>query len=207
MTKVAVLTGDLINSTGVSSPKAFMQRLEFLLKSVKSIYGAKTTTFRGDGFQVSLAAPAQALECAIYLRAGLIAASPAKKDRWDARISVAIAEAASQEGTYGDAYIESGRGLDDMTKESLFIYGEPEVFRVSATLATLFVDDIISHWTPSEAEAYLVYLEQPGGHKGVAQKLKKSRSTITKTLLRARYTLIDQYLRDTTKIMELTHAC
>lgn len=206
MAKIAVLTGDLINSTGVSSPKAFMLRLESLLKDVERLYQGEAVTFRGDGFQVAMATPALALKCAIYLRAGLIAASPAKNDRWDARIAIAIAEAASREGTYGDAYIESGRGLDDMAKANFYVYGEPDVFRVSVALATSFVDDIISHWTPSEAEAYFVNLKHPGGHKIVAEKLNRSRSTITKSLLRAKYTLIDRYLQDTTKIMELTHA-
>lgn len=206
MARIAVLTGDLINSTGVSNPKAFTRRLEQLLETVEATYSGKAATFRGDGFQVSIAVPAEALHCAVYIRAGLIAASPSRHDRWDARIAVAIAEGTRSDGNYGDAYIASGRGLDAMTKQALYIYAEPEVFRLCATLATSFADDIISHWTASEAEAYFVHLTEPGGHQGVADKLNKSRSTITKTLLRAKYTLMDKYIQDISKLMELTHA-
>lgn len=206
MPKIAVLTGDLINSTGVSNPKAFMQCLESLLKDIEIRYAGHAITFRGDGFQIALTTPAQALKCAIYLRAGLIAASPTKRERWDARISTAIAEQANRDDTFGNAYIQSGRGLDNIAKSNFYVYGEPHIFRLSVVLATNFVDDIITHWTPAEAEAYFIYLQHPGGHKGVAEALKKSRSTITKTLLRGKYTLIDQYLQDTVKIMELTHA-
>lgn len=206
MTNIAVLTGDLINSTRVNSPNAFMQRLQLLLNKQASTYQGKASTFRGDGFQITIEDPHRALECAIYLRAGLIAASPAKNDRWDARISIGIARAKNSNDPFGDAYIQSGRGLDNMSKTSLYVYGEPEIFQLSMALASGFVDDIISHWTPSEAEAYFVYLTQPGGHQAVANKLGKSRTTVTKTLLRAKYTLIDKYLQDATKLMELTHA-
>lgn len=206
MANIAVLTGDLINSTGVASPKKFTQRLVQLLEGIESVYRGDASTFRGDGFQVSIPNPTDALTCAIYIRAGLIAASPSRRERWDARIAIAIAADNTNDGNYGDAYIESGRGLDEMTKQALYLYAQPEVFRVSAVLATAFADDIISHWSASEAEAYFVHLTEPGGHQNVANKLKKSRSTITKSLLRAKYTLIDKYLQDMPKLMELTHA-
>lgn len=206
MAKIAVLTGDLVNSTQVTSPKAFRLRLQSLLEAVGNAYGGKAVTFRGDGFQVSLNDPRKAIECALYIRAGLIASSPAKSDRWDARISVAIARAATNEDSYGDAYIQSGRNLDDMARDNLHVYAEPQAFKIGVALATVFVDDIIGGWTPSEAEAYFAYLQYPQGHQAVAEHLKKSRSTITKSLIRAKYSLINRYLEDTLTLMEITHA-
>ncbi len=206
MTKIAVLTGDLINSTGVSSPKRFRTRLDALLKDAETRYSGKAVTFRGDGFQVSLPNPTDGIECALYLRAGLISASPSRHDRWDARISVAIAEASTNDDAYGDAYIESGRRLDEMTRQNLQVYAEPPAFQISAALATTFVDDIISNWTPSEAEAYFTHLKFPDGHEAVAKHLKKSRPTVTKSLIRAKYTLLNRYLQDSLALMEITHA-
>ncbi len=206
MTKIAVLTGDLINSTRVASPRAFRLRLQSLLKDVEAMYGGKAVTFRGDGFQVSFGNPRRSIESALYIRAGLIAASPAKSDRWDARISVAIGAAAGNEDSYGDAYIQSGRNLDQMHKDKLLVYAEPSAFRIGVALATAFADDVIGAWTPSEAEAYFTHLQYPQGHEAVAKHLKKSRSTVTKALIRAKYSLINRYLEDTLALMEVTHA-
>jgi hypothetical protein len=206
MAKIAVLTGDLINSTGVSSPKAFRLRLQSLLDSVDTLYGGSSVTFRGDGFQVAFDDPRRSIESALYIRAGLIGSSPAKTDRWDARISVAIGAAATNEDSYGDAYIQSGRNLDEMNRDKLQVYAEPSAFRIGVALASAFVDDIISGWTPSEAEAYFTHLQHPQGHEAVAKHLKKSRSTVTKSLIRAKYSLINRYLEDTRALMEITHA-
>lgn len=206
MTTIGVLTGDLINSTGVADPGGFAARLKQLLADSEGRWQARAVTFRGDGFQAALDRPAEALSCALYIRAGLIAASPGRAERWDARIAVAIAGAKGRKGGEGDAYIESGRGLDGMDKEHLHLYAEPELFRLATGVATALVDDIIDHWTPSEAQVYFEHLKNPGGHQGIASRLGKSRPTVTKALLRARYNLLDRYRRDTEKLLELTHA-
>lgn len=206
-TTIAVLTGDLVNSTGVANPGVFMQRLQALLQETETRYAAKTTLFRGDSFQITLPAPLQALECMLMLRSGLIAASPSRNERWDTRIAVAIAAADSKENSYGAAYIQSGRGLDKIDRDHFYLYAEPPLFRLAAGLATAFVDDIVSQWTAAEAEAYYTHLQYPGGHQAIADQLGKSRSTITKTLLRARYNLIDRYIADVNQLMEQTRAC
>ncbi len=203
---IGVLTGDLINSTGVADPGAYTARLQRLLGEVEKRWQARSVTYRGDGFQITLSDPAWALDCALYMRAGLIAASPGRPERWDARVSVAIAGARGPRGGDGDAYIQSGRGLDSMSDGHLCLYADSPVFRLATGISTALVDDIIDHWTPSEAEVYFEHLREPGGHREIARRLDKSRPTITKALLRARYNLLDRYRRDTLELLELIHA-
>lgn len=204
MPSIAVLTGDLVASTRTRSPGTFIDRLSLVLSEVEQALAARTEIFRGDSFQVTLADPGKAVRCALYIRAGLIAASPAKSDRWDARIAVAIGADRGRGDPYGDAYIESGRGLDALTRERLYLYAQPPIFQLATGIATAFADDIICQWTPSEAEAYYAYLQYPEGHQAVADALGKSRSTITKSLLRARYNLIERYVETVNKLMEET---
>lgn len=206
MPQIAVLTGDLIDSTRVAAPKALNQRLQVLLDELVQRCQAEVTTFRGDGFQVRLPRPRQALECALYLRAGLLAASPAPGQRWDTRVSIALGDDKSATDIYGQAFVESGRGLDAMKKERLRFYAEPVLLRMAVELATVFVDDIINHWTPTEAEAYFEHRRTPGSHQQIADRLRKRRATVTQALLRARYTLLDQYLEQYDRLLEMTHA-
>ena len=206
MPPIAVLTGDLVDSTRVAAPRALNQRLQTLLDELVQRWQADVTTFRGDGFQVRLSQPRHALECALYLRAGLVAASPNARQRWDTRVSIAIGGDRGPDNIYGKAYIESGRGLDSMKKERLRFYAEPDLLRLAVELATPFVDDLINHWTPTEAEAYFEHRRAPGSHQQIADRLQKRRATVTQALLRARYTLLDQYLEQYDRLLEMTHA-
>lgn len=207
MAEIAVLTGDLINSTRVQQPDTFSQRLETLLKALEEDYEAETGTFRGDGFQVTLKHPGDAFEVALRLRAGLIGASPSRADRWDARISIALGAAKGPEGGFGSAYTESGRGLDQMERETLRFHAEQSELTLALDLVTAFVDDILCQWTPSEAEVYFEHLcRSEGGHSAIARRLNKSRPTVTQALLRAKYNLLDRYLRDSRRLMEADNA-
>lgn len=208
MGTIAVLTGDLIQSTLVQSPKRFVKRLHELLAEVqqKPAYGATAETFRGDGFQLSLKNPEAAPECALLIRAGLIAASPSKTERWDARIAVGFGASARPADTFSEAHIRSGRGLDQMGKSHLELLGATEGFQLAVGVATAFVDETINQWTISEAEVYFEYLRAPDSHQAIAERLHKSRPTVSKALRRARGALLDQYLADTARLVSLTYA-
>ena len=176
MPNIAVLTGDLVNSTRV----------------------------RGDGFQITLPNANDAFETCLYLRSGLISQSPAKSERWDARIAVAIGSDKLTKGAiHQKVFIESGQTLDAMKERNLVITGQTESFTLAANIGTLFLDDLIAGWTPIEAEALFEYLQAREGHKDIAERLGKKRPTVTLSLQRARYQLVEQYIQDMKKILEL----
>ncbi|MDQ2077891.1 hypothetical protein [Marinimicrobium sp. ABcell2] len=201
MTEIAVLNGGLDHFE--ANAAARHQRLEWLLGELGNRYGAQARISDDDAFQVALSQPRATLECALFIRAGLLAVSPSRKERWDARISMALGESEPGRGTE-DAYRVASHGLEALERGHLTFYANPEPLRLAVSLATAFADDILSHWTPSEAEAYFEHLLKPDGHKAIAQRLNKSRPTVTKTLLRARYNLLDRYRRDAQALMALS---
>jgi hypothetical protein len=193
MTIRAVLTGDLIHSRSVGDTQAYIAGLKKVLAGLKSRYGFKADTYRGDGFQVVLKDASQALHCALAIRAGLIAASPGQ-ERWDARVAVGIGAAESR-GNYGEAFVLSGQGLDGMKKATLAVFCNDARFTELTDLATDFVAAIVDKWTVVEAQTYGLHLLEEADQESIAQALGKSRVTVNKTLNRAQARLLDRYLK------------
>lgn len=204
---LGVITGDLINSTQVAESAEFRLRLQELLGLIGQRYDAVTATYRGDGFQVAMAQQSNLFEAALLLRAGLIARSPGRQERWDARIAMAFGEGKLPAPDQNSAvYVNSGRTLDQMKTTNLEVFGEDELMGLAFSAATRFADDIVNSWTSTEAEVVFLYLQDRPNHEAIARQLGKKRPTITKALLRARYSLIDRYVREMNRMLELFYA-
>lgn len=212
----SVITGDLIGSTRVADTAAFRQCLDELLALLRSRFGALSATYRGDGFQIALDGAANPFQIAIILRAGLIAHSP-EGERWDARVAIAFGEAAGKAGNAEEsvgssseleqmdqnapAFIESGRTLDSMRREHLKATANDELVDMALAVACAFADDIINQLTAVEAEVLYYYLLDSGSHQNIADRLGKQRPTVTLALQRARYKLIEQFVRDMDQLL------
>ncbi|EIK51732.1 hypothetical protein YO5_07463 [Stutzerimonas stutzeri TS44] len=205
MNLTAVLTGDLIHSRAMRDPSAYIARLKILLDTLGRHYGAQFETFRGDGFQMVMRHAQDAFDCAVALRAGLVAAS-APGERWDARLAVGISQVGNAGQPYSEAFVLSGRGLDGMKRETLCIFSdEPQLQRCIA-LPTAFLAALIDRWTPVEAQTYFLHLTQGHDQQTIAEQLGKSRVTVTKALQRADARLVDRYLACTRAwVEELQH--
>lgn len=193
MTLAAVLTGDLIKSRASENPPDFLLALKTLLAKLSSHYGGSAEIFRGDGFQLLMRQPKTAFECAVALRAGLIAASP-KGERWDARLSLGIAKADTEHPSLSEAAVLSGQGLDSMKKDSFCLFSSASHLLKVAELPTAFVSAIIDNWTAVEARTYYLHLTEKQDQASIAATLGKSRVTVTKALQRAEAQLLDRYL-------------
>lgn len=214
MTRIAVITGDLINSTRVADSKAFKRQLDTLLARLQERFDAEVATYRGDGFQVALDARHNALQLALLLRTGLIAASPDSENRWDARIAIAWGEADKEEmvkadldpaSQIGPVYIQSGRALDALGKQHLQAVTSGELPSLALDLSCRFADDILNHLTAVEAEVLYYYLQDRGSHQSIADRLGKQRPTVTVALQRARYKLLARFVDDMDKLLRLSH--
>lgn len=206
MNCIAVLTGDLVDSRSMRDTPAFLGQLKSVLGDMGQRYGAQVETFRGDGFQLVLNQPDLAFTCAVALRAALIAASPAG-ERWDARLALGIGQGEGNGSAYGEAFVLSGQGLDGMKKETLCLFSsDPQLLKYAA-LPTAFVEAIIENWTAVEAQTYFLHLTQGLDQRGIAERLGKSRVTVTKALQRASARLVDRYLSEARGwLEELRHA-
>lgn len=200
MTLTAVVTGDLVNSTGVSDPAGFGNRLVSLLDTMSTTYGATTSVYRGDGFQLVLPRATDVFEVALILRAGLIAGSNAG-DRWDARVAIALGLSTAGP-TSGESnswvHVNSGRTLDTLGKDRMAIVVDEHGagLQPMVSLAALFVDDIINGWTVREAQILLDYLTHRDVQQQIAERMGISRPTVTLALQRAKARLVDAYIRD-----------
>ncbi|BAN50126.1 hypothetical protein [Metapseudomonas resinovorans] len=204
MTIKAVLTGDLIHSQSSNDTLAYIDSLQAVLNRLEAPFGFKAETFRGDGFQLVPERTADAVRCAVLLRAGLIASSPSK-ERWDARIAVGIGAVESQRG-FGEAFVLSGQGLDGMKKNSLAVFCSDSQLQERLGLVTEFVGAILDGWTAVEAQTYYLQALEGRDQQGTAQLLGKSRVTVNKALQRANARLVDRYLERACEwIMELLH--
>lgn len=205
MTTKAVLTGDLMRSQTVSDTQAYLNALQQVLTALSERYGLTTDTYRGDGFQVVPRHASQAFECALAVRAGLIAASPAG-ERWDARIAIGIGPSTASRN-YGEAFVLSGQGLDGMKKLSMGVFSHDVSLMRCTELVTEFVAAIVDKWTVVEAQAYYAHLQGVGDQQSIAENLGKSRVAINKALQRGQARLLDRYLASTKQwVMELGNA-
>jgi hypothetical protein len=192
MTIKAVLTGDLVHSQASEDTQSYLNGLKQVLATLQNHYGHSADTYRGDGFQVVLENTAHAFEFALAIRAGLIASSPAG-ERWDARIALGIAPAATGR-EYGEAFVLSGQGLDGMKKLSLALFSHDAQLLRYAELVTEFVAAIVDKWTVVEAQVYYAHVLGAGDQQTIATQLGKSRVAISRALQRGQARLLDRYL-------------
>ena len=162
----AVLTGDLVKSTNLSS-EASTEAMEWLRKAAlefteiypKSMVG-QLDTFRHDSWQMLMSQPKLAFRAACFLRASLRQHSD-REQKFDTRISIGIGrvETIAQgriSDSRGAAFTASGKGLDAMKHDRLAFVGTElsNVFHAeTAKVVMALLDCVISDWTSRESQA------------------------------------------------------
>lgn len=121
---------------------------------------ANIEMFRGDGFQIIVEEPSSALAIGIALRAN----TPDSLSPWDARISIGIGEVSYESESIvtsdGEAFRLSGREFDTLGKRRIAICTSHEELNAELKLNTAFADEIITKWTPKQAEVVYVILSK-----------------------------------------------
>ena len=182
--KVAILTGDIINSQK-SEVNDWIDRL----KNVLNQYGSsprKWEIFRGDSFQL-MTTPGKALLAAIHIK------SVIKQTKFqDVRIAIGIGDetykANSISESNGDAYIKSGEMFDSLKKQTLAIKTDSTVIDETINLMLRLALLTANNWSSIVAEIICTVIENPERHqKEVAQILQKSQSSVSEALKRGGY--------------------
>jgi DNA-directed RNA polymerase specialized sigma24 family protein len=199
--RIAVLTGDLVDSRKASDPQRLFQVLDTAIEAITARYDGQSERYRGDGFQIALPDPAVAMPAAVLLRAALIRHSE-EHQRWDARIAVAIGRDAWQPGqrvteASGEVFVRSGQTLDTMSEGTahlaLSLVEEPG--SECLALLTRFVDDLVDGWSRYSAETVYLSLWHEESQQALAKRLGISQPSVHKRLRAARWALLDDYLR------------
>jgi len=212
--KYAVLTGDLVKSSSLTSEKSkkAIERLKKLSTEIDefnpgTVIG-QIDTFRYDSWQLLLENPESCLKIAVFIRVGLKMESDTKT-KYDTRISIGIGgvETLAKKrisNSRGPAFTYSGKGLDTIGGQYLaFMYGNQKNILLSVLKHGLIpmLDCIVGDWTAKESRA--IYNSIKGlTQEETAQKWppdKKTGKTITRqavgdALIRAHWNEVNKVL-------------
>ena len=198
--RIAVLTGDVIESRKVGDRPRLYRQLDDTLAALAARHGGHGERFRGDGFQLALPHAAAAMEAAVALRAALVQHSEPDQ-RWDARIAVAIGPAeAGLAAADGETFIASGRTLDALAGGhghlALTLLDEAE--DEGLALLVRFIDDLLDGWSPYSAEVVGLSLREDSSRQvsqqTLAERLGITQPSVHKRLRAARWALLSDSL-------------
>ena len=192
MTLAAVLTGDLIGSTGVEVARVEHTMAVLANASELVAHAAPTrfTRYRGDGWQIYLADPRDFIWVAMYLRAALTADPHCLATR--IAIGIGTVDSLGETGlagASGAAFTASGRALDSMTTGQELALAGTTVDDIQRSLLA-FVADRMAGWSREQAEVVQLMWDH-GGHQDIANKLGISRQAVGARLHAAGYRLIE----------------
>ena len=192
----AILTGDLIASTK-AEPSAVATAMAELARASRDLHfwdlaETKFTRYRGDGWQIFLDFPGNALRACLFLTARL----RASECGLTTRISVGLGRVDSL-GTYdlsdasGEAFTISGHGLDEMPRSSrMVIAGNAELGKWHSAIYDL-ADWQSGRWSREQAEAVALALDPiDPTQEHMAKKLRITRQAMQARLSSAGYSAL-----------------
>ncbi len=177
----SVITGDIVNSTQLDplQEKKLLKILQEILADHKHEF------FRGDSFQVYIKEAPDALKIALLCRTAAIGLEPERTPALsDVRVSIGIGKVEmpvrALATAKGEAFLMSGRALDDMEKKEgrLIIVTPDKLAGLALSVMSDYINSIYAQMTPKQAEVIFELLK---GHsqQHVAEKLNRSKSTIS----------------------------
>jgi len=199
-----VITGDVIDSTLLDAAdrkrmNRSMQKLgEVLVQGGYRVNAQET--FRGDSFQLVLKESSRVMEVALLLRAYMRGTELEGDQVLDVRLGIGLGpiefKAKSQNASDGTAYRYAAKALDQTVKNNLAnIWIKTGIEELDENLNSINVawETIISRWTVAQSKSMLRAL-QGYVHQDIANQLKVTQSTITRSLQSADEKAI-QYLK------------
>ncbi len=201
----AVLTGDIVNSTRLTSAKE-----KQLLSRIKNLFGSHIVEFyRGDSFQAYVVTATDALKLALLCRTAAISFSKGEKEvLFDIRVSIGVGQVNSPvktlESARGEAFLLSGRRFDEIAKgpQRLVITSSNALANEGLQVIADYLDAVFELMTGKQAEVIFELL-QGQQQQQVAKKLKKTKSTIHQRVSSGRWPEIERLLKQYENIINL----
>ena len=201
----AVLTGDIVNSTLLEPhlEKKLLKILQHIMTDHKHEY------FRGDSFQAYIKESSLALRIALQCRTAAIALDPNQTPAVsDVRVSIGIGNVESPVRVLatakGEAFLMSGRALDSISKTEgrLMIVTENKLANHAFGVMSDYINSIYKQMTPKQAEVIFELLKGYS-QQHVADKLNRSKSTISQHVTAGRWEEIENILDKYKEIVQL----
>lgn len=184
---IAILTGDIVSSRRVPDKKRWLKRLKEIIEKKSGLAKVpRWDVFRGDGFQLELSSPADALRIAILIRSGLKSLPELYNQGIDARIGIGIGRkeyvGKSISDSDGEAYQWSGSVLDSLKGEQsrLQMKSPWNELDLPMNIALQLASVIIDEWTSPEAEIMWLWLTEGKTQVEMARKLKITQPAVHK---------------------------
>lgn len=192
---VAVITGDLINSSGLNDDqkKQVKEKLEGLFVTSDFVV-LPLQFYRGDSFQL-LCTKEKAAWAALMIEAVLISITGTM-----ARISIGIGSESKLHETdvlqsEGEAFTLSGQNLDAMKADNrtMVINSNNKEFQDRLAFVFKLIENIVAEWKPGQASVVALKLQEDK-QKDIAARLEISPAAVSKTLTSAKWHLIEEFL-------------
>ncbi|MCG7492000.1 hypothetical protein [Thalassobius sp. Cn5-15] len=194
--EIAVLTGDLIASTTLSTDQqqAAMACLEETAQQIANWPNCRVSfaVRGGDGWQMALSPAPLGLRAALMLRAALRALGKSH----DSRIAIAAGtddwpQDDNPNTSRGPVYVTSGRQLEAMKGDSTLHWGGGAL-----GAATVLADHIVQSWTVAQARSLCLQLPPHAPKRAdIAATLGVSRQSVNKALWAAGYPTLSEALQ------------
>lgn len=181
---IAVITGDVINSRE-GKPTDWLKGLKEVLNQYGEI-PAEWEIFRGDSFQLKVK-PENALTVVLHIKAALKLSA-----RKDVRIAIGIGlekhKAKKITESNGEAYVYSGECFESLKKQTIAINTGNKNIDATINLMLMLALLTADNWSPTVSEIIKTAIENPEKiQKEIAEKLKKTQSTVSAALKRGGY--------------------
>ncbi len=197
---IAVLTGDLVNSTKMSNEtySDVIKSLKTFLNEANKKYNATGEIYRGDEFQIQYPDPVYALKSTLLIKLALHLSKFSPKP-----IQCTLSLAYGSHHVYdekpntssGPVFIESGRGLEKTQRGELSLRFEHEIDDCEIKLLTQFLNHLLNRLTKTQAELLYQYIESDfAEHKKIADITGTTRQNISNRLGNIGAFLIRDYM-------------
>ena len=195
---IAVITGDIINSTEKESINWLNE-----LKSILNQYGhspERWEIYRGDSFQLKIE-----VEKAIFVCFRIKATIKQIKNK-DVRMAIGIGEedyfSKKISESNGTAYQNSGSCFESLKKNNLAIKSDKVNWDEPLNIMLELMLFIANKWSTTQAQVIKAFIENPKKNQiQIADLLKKSQSTVSESLDRSGYDslqkIFDYYKKQT----------
>ncbi|MGB1262426.1 MAG: hypothetical protein ACPG52_05900 [Cognaticolwellia sp.] len=197
---IAVLTGDLVNSTKMSNKNylAVIDALKGLLNEADEKYHANGEIYRGDEFQIQYPDPTVALKSTLLIKLALhLAAFSAKPIQCTLSLAYGAHQVYNKKPntSSGPVFIASGRGLEKNQRAELSLHFEQQALNHEVQLLSQFLTHLLNRLTKTQAQLLYQYIASDfAEHKKIAELTGTTRQNISNRLASIGAYLVRDYM-------------